>query len=479
MATRAPLWYDELFTFHIARLGQLSDVWSALAEGTDTNPPLCHLVTRLAQRALGPSELATRLPAVFGYWVMCVSLYYFVVRRCTPAHAMAATLFLLASGTYVAAYAARPYGWLLGCCGLALLCWQSAAEGKRRWLALTGLAVSLAFAFTTHYYAFLVLGPFGVGEMVRAWARRRLDLPMGLALAAGPLALVLVLPLALGAQRSMAPFAVSPGWGLMADAYPFLLRAARWPLLAALGLAVAWPLWSHRRGPGHADGSIAPPPPAHEFAAALTLAALPILGVCLGQWVTGVFAARYALPAVLGFAILLGFIVGHRTAGSLPVALVLSAIFLGYFAVAQGREYRRLVQVRADITRAAKHLGRHGDAELPVVVADPFAFMSLVHYAPAPLRQRLVYLSHPEAARRHNSHDPRDWLLGQLGRWVNVPVCDYATFLANHRRFLVCGDSGWLRPNLEADGTRCRPCAVLAGGLPLFEAWPRTTTAGP
>jgi hypothetical protein len=461
LAARAPLWYDELFTFHLARLPHLADLWHALAAGTDATPPLYHLLTRLAQQALGQGELATRLPAVAGYWVMSVSLYAFVARRCRRAYAVTAMLFPLATAVYPWAYNARPYGMVLGCCGLALVCWQAAADGRRRPLALTGLALSLAAAVASHYYAFLLLAPFAVGEAWRTRTRRRVDLPVWLALAAGPVVLAALLPLALGARRGMTPFGFAPGWDSIEGTYLFLLKYTRWPLLAVLALAALYP----ERGQRRADAG----PPAHEVVAALTLAALPVLGVCLSQWVTHFYAARYAMPAVLGAAVLLAFVADRRTAGSLPLALVLSALFLGRCAQATWRDYRQLGEVRAGIARANALLERHGDGNLPIAIDDPFTFLQLVHYAPAPLRARLVYLSNPEAARRHNCHDPRDWCLRQLRQWADVPVRDYGSFIAAHRHFLVYGDTDWLRRTLEADGVRCRPCTAPAAP-PLFEA---------
>ena len=63
-----------------------------------------------------------------------------------------------------------------------------------------------------------------------------------------------------------------------------------------------------------------------------------------------------------------------------------------------------------------------------------------------------MYLRNEEAARRFNPIDPRDWALGQLRQWADVPVSDYRAFLAGRERFLVYHAGGWLRPALEADG---------------------------
>jgi hypothetical protein len=468
LAGRAPLWYDELFTFHLGRLTYLGDLWRALAMGTDGSPPLLHVVTHLTQQALGMSELASRLPAVFGFWLMSVCLYLFVARRCSRAYAVLAMLFPLATAAYPHAYNARPYGLLLGCCGLALVCWQSAAEGRRRRLSLLGLALSFAVAFASHYYAVLLLVPFCAGELVRTWTRRRVDWPVWLALGAGPVALVALLPVALGARDSMGQFGFLPGWPAITAIYLFLLKSTRWPLLVTAALAVLVPERYRKRWPAGPARTTATPP-AHEVVAAAALAALPVIGVCLGQWLTGVFTARYAVAMVLGFAILLAFVADRRTAGHPLPALVLSLLFLSAFARAEWREYQSIRRARAEIAQTTRDLNKLGNADLPVVIADPFAFLQLAHYAPPTLQSRLAYVSHPEAACRCNPHDSRDWALRQLGGWSDVPVRDYRSFVAGHGRFLVYGDSGWLRATLEADGFHYRVCDS-EGDCRLFEA---------
>src|SRR5690348_4567977 len=72
IAARKPLWYDELFTVYLARLSRPGELWSALAGGTDLNPPLGYLACRATERFLGENALAVRLPALLGFWVLCL-----------------------------------------------------------------------------------------------------------------------------------------------------------------------------------------------------------------------------------------------------------------------------------------------------------------------------------------------------------------------------------------------------------------------
>jgi 4-amino-4-deoxy-L-arabinose transferase-like glycosyltransferase len=445
-------WFDELFTWHLARLPRLADLWAALASGTDLNPPLGYLATRWAQALFGAGPVATRLPAALGFWVLSVCLYRFVARRCGALGGGLALALPLASVVSAYAYEARPYGLVLGCCGGALVCWQEAAEARRRRLALCGLAGSLAAGVLCHYYAVLLLAPLAVGEAVRSWTRRRLDVPVWLALAAGVLPLGLLLPLLVPAREFAATFWAKPRWGALEPAYLQMLGRVQWPLIAAAVLAVLVP---GRIGNAPAPG---PRPPAHEWAAALGLTALPALALLLGQLVTGVFVPRYALAALAGFGILLAFLACRVRTGRGAVAGILVAVLLVGFVAGEVRDGRRLARDREQLARTCALLQAQGDADLPVVVSDPLAFLQLTHYAPPALAARLVYLSDPDASLRHAGWDTSDRALRELRRWAALNVADYGPFRAAHSCFLVYGRAGWLRPALEADGVHFEPC---------------------
>src|SRR5207247_5208555 len=83
-ARSTPFWFDEIFTYHIANVTGMSDVWHALASGVDLNPPLYYVLVRAAARVLGPGGLATRLPAGVGLLAMVPWLLW-VWRPCAGA----------------------------------------------------------------------------------------------------------------------------------------------------------------------------------------------------------------------------------------------------------------------------------------------------------------------------------------------------------------------------------------------------------
>ncbi len=189
------MWFDELHTSYLARLPNLEAIWSALKEGADFNPPFLYLATRASHTLFGSGELATRLPEITGFLVMCFCLYYFVSRRCGFAYGLLAMTFPLITVAYNYAAEARTYALTLGWGGLALVCWQAAAEGRRRRMALIGFTLSLAGALLTHCYAVLTMAPFVLGELARAAQKRRIDWPVLLCIAIACTAALSYLPL--------------------------------------------------------------------------------------------------------------------------------------------------------------------------------------------------------------------------------------------------------------------------------------------
>src|SRR5258708_29735699 len=52
-------WFDELFTVYLSRLPDLNALWSALAQGTDFNPPLFYALTRFSEFLFGEGNIGT------------------------------------------------------------------------------------------------------------------------------------------------------------------------------------------------------------------------------------------------------------------------------------------------------------------------------------------------------------------------------------------------------------------------------------
>ena len=146
-AQRKLMWNDELYTYYMARLPSMSDVWAALMSRGEQTPPFFYCTTRVSFDLFGVNNLSVRLPEILGFWVMLACP---VCLRRTPGArrcpALCAAAFPLVTIAYSYAFEARPYGLLLGFAALALVSWQSATLNRGRSIALVCLGASVAAA---------------------------------------------------------------------------------------------------------------------------------------------------------------------------------------------------------------------------------------------------------------------------------------------------------------------------------------------
>src|SRR5215510_7259087 len=305
LARRKLMWNDELYTYYIARLPSMHDVWNALMSRGEQTPPLFFAITRLSFRLFGVNHISIRLPEILAFWTMTVCLYVFVRRRMSAISALCAAAFPLVTMAFPYAYEARSYGLVLGFAALALLSWQAATstEGRARILALVCLTASLAGVVSSHYYGVFVLMPLALGEAVRTVTRRRLDIAVWAALAISVVPLAWHLPLIKAGTAYSGAFWSPPQWVNLPDFYEDLLTPALIPVAAILtAVAIQHVAISDdaRRGDDHARRTL----PLHELAAVVGFVLIPVACLLLAKLVTGAFVNRYALPAVIGFAVL-------------------------------------------------------------------------------------------------------------------------------------------------------------------------------
>lgn len=461
LATRRLLWNDELYTYYIARLPTMAEVWAALMAGGEQTPPFFYLVTRASLALFGVNSLALRLPEMLGFWVMGLCLFVFVARRTSNMYGLlAATFPLVMNDAYYYAYEARPYGLMLGFGALALLCWQLATTNRFRRLSIAGLALSLAAALSSHYYGILIIFPLALGEAVRTLRRRRLDVPVWAAFVLAVTPLLWHLPLIKQARASSGVFWAQPHWLGVVEFYYSLLAPAVFPLVAMLVLAGAYATFFRAGAPAEDPAGRAPDParnpPAHEVVAAFGFALIPVICVILAMLVTGAFTDRYAISAVLGLSILVAFIAAKLFDRTALLAAALVVCFVGWFG---GIELRALRQISDNpLAATVKLLQSEADGRLPIVASEPHTFIELAHYAPPEIAARLVYLADPAASLRRLGHDSVErGMIDLLKPWFRLNVEDYRSYVSSHPQFLVCGNLGflsWITDELKADGMR-------------------------
>jgi Dolichyl-phosphate-mannose-protein mannosyltransferase len=447
---RRAFWLDELVTSYLADLPSFPRIWTLIAQGIELNPPLPFWITWAIHHTLGRGEFLTRLPAVLGFWLMCLCLYHFVRRRTDALHGFLALLFPLFTYTAWNANTARGYGLLLGFSGLALLCWQLATDGVRRPLALVGMAVAIAGAVSCHYYALYVAGALALGEAVRTLDRKRLDIAVWAALAAGISPMALYWPLFRAASQAMHTFWVHPSIESMYRSYADVLGPTAIILFLFLALAVwmpdlnrtEWRPATLRR---------------HELVTILMLTAMP-LAVYLSTFVAPVgFYTRYVQPVVLGATVLVAMF-AYRIGGAsdrfrkLWVTLLVWFCFLPWTLWQISKIF---VTPQPEILHS---LNIDREPNLPVVVDSDNDFLVSYHYAAPGVRARLYMLADVPSAVQYLGGDTSLRSLQLVQTFRDVHVVDYHRFIAAHREFFLARTEGasWIAQKLIADGAELR-----------------------
>lgn len=437
-AIKKPLWYDEIFTFELAALPRFADVWAALLTGTDLNPPLYIIASRMSFALLGTTPLAARMPAMVGYLIMSVCLYHFVARRLGSAYAWAAATFPLVTQAYPYAFEGRPYGLVLGFSGLALVGWQSAtmAEGPRRAWALALMTLALAAAVTTHYYAVLVFVPLGLGEIARTWTRRRVDWALWVGLFAGLFPLAMLRPLLHAASEFKSTFWAQTTWMFSLQFYPFLLKGATVPLVALfvfLAIYTRFRRDSAVESDGEGMTAATEAVPLHEWVAALGFILLPFVAVVVAKVATGgAFTERYALPAVLGFGLLFAMLGDQLFARRWVPGAAMALCFCGWFLSYEIYHIKRESESRLAVSTEDYRVVSSSDQ--PLVFSWSIMYLQAQRDLSRELAKRSYFLSEGKTTD--------ELALKKLSRWIPLNIVERDRFFHEHDQFYLCGFPG-------------------------------------
>lgn len=450
---RRPFWFDELICYYLAGLPSLRDIWPLIARGIELNPPLPFWITWVVHHTLGQGEFLTRLPALAGFWLLCICLYFFVRRRSDVLHGL--MTMMLPVFTYSGTHAtwARGYGLMLGSAAAALLCWQLATEGIRRSLTVPALAVSIAVTVSCHYYALYVAGALAMGELVRTLHRRRIDLPVWMAFVLAVSPLLAYLPALRTVSSASHNFWITPMPRFLYESYADLLGSVTLVLLLGLALTLGDRDESKSGRSARAGGL-----PRHEIAVCLVLIAMPA-AIYAGAIVSPLaFFSRYVQPVVIGFAIVLAMFT-YRVGGTsrqfrrrLAVLLV-GLCFVPWALLQVLKPFfwpppQDPIRLWIPVQRAS--------AILPVVVDNENDFLTLFHYAPTALRSRLYFLLDSPSAIEYLGSDTGQRSLRLLETFHDVHAVDYHVFTASHPEFLVARShpEGWVTQTLLHDGAK-------------------------
>ncbi len=451
-------WYDEILTLYFSRLPNVSTLWAALHSGLESNPPAFHLLTRATEAVFGEGLIATRLPEIVAFWVMCLCIFKVVERRAgLKAGVIGMTLPML-TGAYYYAYEARPLIIVVAFASLALICWENAVlVGQRnRWFV--GFSLALFAAFMFHCYAILLAIPFGLGELVRDIRNRRINWPFWIALAAPFIpAVFLYLPLmhAFSAVSKGTEFTgtFAAVWPQILKFYVFLIQPCSAIILVALVLFA----FDRSNPPEYSPGADIPTRFTwHDIPVLVGFLALPAIGVVFAQVLHTAFFSRYFLAALLGIAIPFAILAGVRSHRPWVARVILILIFCA-LALDFARLLRHRLSGTGEIlvepstltpldTTPGQPLYLHplvgqmrSDSSVPITVLHPLDFLYLLQYAPD-LAPRLYFL--------HSSEQDLSFrALREFLPWSPVKYNQVAlgsSFAASHKTFYVYSDVGHL-----------------------------------
>jgi hypothetical protein len=428
-----PLWEDELFTLALSR-PPLAEIWKALSTGADQHPFPFYALTHLMLATSLPVEAAVRLPQVVAGWVAAMAVFLYLARVLDSHYGLLGMFCLMSTAAWGYATEARGYELMVAGIALAFLAWQAVG---RRWGAAAGLALALMTAVSSHYFALLAVIPLAIAEASRTRSRGEVRGRVWIAFLAAAVPVLLSFPLIQASRSYAGTFWGKPSFQGVSDSYLLLLGSSVFCLapLVALG---SWATVADEPGSRRRIGKV----PTEEFVALAGLLALPVISVGVTMLVVGAFAARYMLPATLGLAMLAAIALHGLYRGRATLALASS------FVLAASLLYVASMTISLDRQERERQQGltawieEGGDPRLPVLVAQPKAFLSLSRYAPAPLAGRLIFLGDTAQANYYMRQDTAERGFAALKRWFPPTILTYAELRSRDRRFLLLTDWG-------------------------------------
>src|SRR5688572_19003836 len=362
-----PLWLDELHTWLLSRHLPGPQLIEQLRRGADFNPPLLHVVDSLALRVFGnaPPQLVLRLTSLASIWIALVLLYRICRERLSVSASAIGVMALLTHATLVSqSRDARFYAPWLALAAAAAWSMQRTIERPTSALRLAQLALVSVALCLVHYFGVISLACLAAGVLIGVRPLSRL-VPTLAALAAGPLALASWLPV-YAAQRqvlSVSTWIAAPTRGAALD---FVVGFLAWqPVAPVMIAAAAWTLFRAREG-----WPELPRPSAAQYGL-LGLVAMPFVIVAFSFLVQPALMPRYALPALLGVAVVIS--VGANLLPARVQPLVLLLLLAGHGALLRrqlGGDRRFDREVRASVSA----LGAMTGDGRPVVSMERHAF---------------------------------------------------------------------------------------------------------
>jgi hypothetical protein len=449
------LWFDEIYTSTVALQPTLRGVWEAYAAAVDFQPLLFSYVTRLSCLLLGRNEVALRMPQILGVLVFSWCLFYFVRKRVGSVFGLSAMILPLVTNLVFYAGQARPYGMLLGACGLALLAWRNAVGDQRRRTALPLFALSLAGIAACHAYAIVAVFAFALAELFRCFGRKRADWRVWICFFAVVPPLVLYW-FPMHAVKVSGRVVLGPTkwvhWGNIPAFYEFFFRHRELLLISTIALFAGLVLLRVRPQPP--VGGM----PSHEVVLMVALAVSPAFSVILAMLVTKFYVVRYSIFALAGVVVLAILAIDWVAPDRRVASGMLLVVSIALFGLEQMRPAFSMegMKKRDAGLEVPFHLL---PANTPLVIASGLALLPTDIYASDADLANTYYLMDRAADIQYTGSTIFDFGPPFTDYYhFRTHLVDYSTFIATHKRFMVYGpynyEDDWQVRKLKDDGAK-------------------------
>jgi hypothetical protein len=470
---------DEFLSFYTDSVATFQQVvLIQLHQPISLDPPTYHLLSHLSMDLIGPSAIALRLPALAGFLLFQLCLFFFVRRLAGNRAAVIAAAVPLLTASFYYSVEGRPYGLLLGLYALSLLCWQLATQRdddvrRSRLLPLLGLTLSIALAITTHYFGVLILIPISIGELARTLSRRHLDLGVLAALVLGLASIGLILPF----QKALMVYRqhyyitgvnfhdISQGYRelfLRYTTWPIPLQKLAAAIMVALGLTLfvaAYKRFKRRPATEHA----------YTWVALSAMALLPFFGYLFGRFVTHSMEVRYVIAALIAFAATFAIVLERRLRSNAfyyaTLALIaLAAIDINTWNIVKERRASNAILASFQLSPEAA-AALHQNPQEPIYIQTLADFYLNTFYDPDPtLRARFSLLYGQPQEIHWLAHDTNAITAANMRSFTPLSITSYSDFRQQPHPLLLLypGSWQWIDKQLAATNT---PQTAIAPAL--------------
>jgi hypothetical protein len=459
IGNRRYVWFDELFTFDIARAPSLHELWDREL-GFDLQTPTGYLLSRLSMSVFGPTSFGLRFPSMVEFYIGSMAVLLYVRRKVGIAFATLAVMMVWAiSPTLYYAVEARPYALLFMSFACLLLSWDIAIRTQPRRLALFAVAASTLTLTAAHLFAPFTLFAFIVAEGVRLSRRRMADYPLWAALLIPMLATLIYIPLIRKSGGVIFPTQASIHTIVLFFEDIFNATIMSFLLLAIMLAA------SPKRGSPARLGLVA-----EEIALAVCLFLSPVVVNLALMHRHAEFYNRYCVTSQVAIVVALSIFLAYHTRmdrWGAYAGVILLLLFLVKTQVWHLVAY--------PIPRNAAFLATI-QPTLPIVVSQGLVFVEMNHYENAALLSRLYFLKDHQASMRFtHTNIFQDFAAPDLMKKMGFPyaanVVPYTSFISQHRQFLLLGSpAGWVFPNLRLSGASIAFIGDYRDSMPYLDS---------